>query len=266
MENNIIWAFVFTILAGLSTALGAFLVFIIKSTNIKALSFGLGLSAGVMIYLSFFELLTEASFLITGDNVNSLNHIVILLFVAGMAIAGLIDMFTHHRLESCVPQESAGSVRCESNHKQALLKTGLFTAVIIAVHNFPEGIATFTTTEINLVFGASVALAIAIHNIPEGFCIALPIYGATNSKKQGILYALFAGLSEPLGALFAYWILSPYLNTVVLGWMLAAVAGVMVYIAVDELLPTARKYGGHIGLFGLISGMLLMSLSLFWIQ
>ena len=279
MQNNIILAFILTILAGLSTVLGAFLIFWIKTTCTKFLSFGLGLSAGVMIYLSFFELLKESNHLLTNGSSGNWNELVIVMFLVGLAIAGIIDMFTHNRMEACPSLECknvdmanmmGGEWHGHRHHhgqklwsQQALLKTGVFTAIVIAIHNFPEGIATFTTASVNLVFGLSIAIAIAIHNIPEGFCIALPIYYATNNKKKSILYALLAGLAEPAGALLAYIILLPFINNSVLGMMLAVVAGIMVYISFDELLPTARRYGGHTSLFGLVCGMALMAFSLY---
>ncbi len=279
MQNNIILAFILTILAGLSTVLGAFLIFWIRTTCTKFLSFGLGLSAGVMIYLSFFELLKESNHLLTDGSNGNWNGLVIVMFLVGLVIAGVIDMFTHNRMEACpslecknVDMANMMSGKWHGHRhrhgqkfwsQQALLKTGVFTAIVIAIHNFPEGIATFTTASVNLVFGLSIAIAIAIHNIPEGFCIALPIYYATNNRKKSILYALLAGLAEPFGALLAYTILLPFINNNVLGMMLAVVAGIMVYISFDELLPTARRYGGHTSLFGLVCGMALMAFSLY---
>ena len=279
MPNNIILAFVLTILAGLSTVVGAFMIFWVKTTCTKFLSFGLGLSAGVMIYLSFFELLKESNHLLTGGVNGGYSGLVVIMFLIGLAIAGVIDAFTHNRLEVCPRSEcknmgmpnAMGDQWHGHRHRhgrrfsaeQALLKTGIFTAVIIAVHNFPEGIATFTASSVSLVFGLPIAIAIAIHNIPEGFCIALPIYYATNNKQKSIMYALLAGLAEPVGALLTYVILLPFINNNVLGVMLAIVAGIMVYISFDELLPTARRYGGHMSLFGLVCGMVLMAFSLY---
>ncbi|MFA5995393.1 MAG: zinc transporter ZupT [Patescibacteria group bacterium] len=250
MSTNTIYAFILTTLAGLSTVLGACLIFWIKTTCTKFLSFGLGLSAGVMIYLSFFELLKESNHLLasTGNN----NWLVIMLFLVGLAIAGIIDIFTNYK------QPYTKTFW----NKQALLKTGIFTAIVITIHNFPEGIATFTTASVNIVFGLSIAIAIAIHNIPEGFCVALPIYYATHNKQKSIFYALLAGLAEPLGALLTYLVLSPYINAYLLGVMLAVVAGIMVYISFAELIPTARKYSQHLSLFGLVSGLILMAFEL----
>lgn len=278
MQSNILLAFILTILAGLSTIIGAFLIFWIKTNCTKFLSFGLGLSAGVMIYLSFFELLKESNHLLTDGSNNNWSGLVIIMFLVGLTITGIIDIFTHNRMEACPSLEckktdvaNLGNQWHGHRHRhgqrfwseQALLKTGIFTAIVIAIHNFPEGIATFTTASINMVFGVSIAIAIAIHNIPEGFCIALPIYYATKNRKKSILYALLAGLAEPVGALLTYLILLPFINNNVLGVMLAVVAGIMVYISFDELLPTARRYGGHTSLFGLVCGMALMAFSLY---
>jgi len=283
MQSNFFLAFTLTVLAGLSTVIGAFLIFWVKNTRTRFLSFGLGLSAGVMIYLSFFELLRESNRLLNEVANNEYNWLVILMFLIGLAIAGIIDTITHNRMEACPSNDCKGlfienpiygSCHGYKHHhaqehwaRQMLLKTGIFTAIVIALHNFPEGIITFTTASINPVFGISIAIAIAIHNIPEGFCVALPIYYATHSKKKSIFYALLAGLAEPLGAILVYLVLSPFINNFVLGIMLASVAGIMVYVAFDELLPTARKFGhGHTGLIGLVIGMIIMAFSLYLIH
>jgi len=278
MQENIILAFALTTFAGLSTVLGALLIFWIKSTSTKFLSFGLGLSAGVMIYLSFFELLKESNHLLSDGLDGKYSLMVISMFLVGMVIAGIIDALTHSRLEAYSDSECKnkncslpgggwhghrhGQGRQQMGQK-TLFKTGIFTAIVITIHNFPEGIITFTSASVNIVFGLSIAIAIAIHNIPEGFSIALPIYHATKSKKKALLYALLAGLAEPVGALLTYVILLPYLNDHVLGIILAIVAGIMVYVSFDELLPTARRYGKHISLFGLVCGMILMAFSLY---
>ncbi|MFA5358403.1 MAG: zinc transporter ZupT [Patescibacteria group bacterium] len=285
MAGNFFLPFTLTILAGLSTVIGAGLIFWARTTCTKFLSFGLGLSAGVMIYLSFFELLKESNNFFQEASSGGYHWLVVLMFLVGLAIAGVIDAFTHNRMETCsvadyglngggdavqCPNDGFGG-RCRRrrywSRRQALLQTGTITAIVIALHNFPEGIITFTTASINPLFGLSVAIAIAIHNIPEGFCVALPIYYATQDKKKSILYALLAGLAEPLGALITYLILFPFINNFVLGIMLALVAGIMVYVAFDELLPAARRFGhGHISLFGLVVGMIIMAFSLYLLK
>ncbi len=284
MGNNTIFALILTLLAGLSTVIGALFVFWKKSRCAKFLSFGIGLSAGVMIYVSFFELLRESDNLLRHSG-NRYDWLVVAMFLSGLAVAGIIDTLTHNQLETC-PSSSCGkdegvnTARTEHEEigrqhrhgkywrqRQALLKTGIFSAIVIALHNFPEGIVTFTTASFNTVFGLSIATAIAIHNIPEGFCIALPIYHATYDKKKSIMFAVLAGLSEPLGALLAFFIFAPFINDLILGIMLAAVAGIMVYVALDELLPTARKLGHKkISLLGMLFGLVIMAFSLFLLR
>ena len=125
----------------------------------------------------------------------------------------------------------------QSSKKKKLLRTGVYTAFVIAIHNFPEGIATFTAAYSDLSLGIAIALAIALHNIPEGIAVAVPIYFATGNKRKALWFSLFSGFAEPLGALLAYAILMPFLNNIILGVMFCAVAGIMVFIALDELLP-----------------------------
>ncbi len=266
MTNNLVYSLILTSVAGLSTMIGALIIFLVRTTCTKHLSFGLGLSAGIMIYLSFFELLKESNKLLKSDFNNNYSGSVILIFLCGLMIAWVIDTLTHKGMGTChnLSCKNLNPNNYQQNifNQQNLLKTGIFTAIIIGIHNFPEGIATFTIASFDLIFGVSMATAIAIHNIPEGFCIALPIYYATHSKKTSFLYALIAGLAEPLGALLTYLILFPHISNNIIGIMLAIVAGFMVYISFDELLPSARKYGGHISLLGLICGMGLMAISL----
>ena len=272
--DNINFPLFLTFLAGLSTVLGGAFVFLFKRLNAKLLSFGLGFSAGVMIYLSFFELLKEAGSELESALGHEARWQVIACFIIGMAIAAIIDLITVHQAKICDnlntgngQKENNGGSNCliyGHDKEQKLFKTGLFVAFAIALHNFPEGMITFTAANINYIFGLSVAVAVAIHNIPEGFCVALPIYYATGSKAKSMFYALLAGLAEPLGALVVYFFLSAYLNSMAIGVMLGAVAGIMVYISLDELLPTANRFSRwHIGLSGLIFGMTMMAISLY---
>lgn len=172
MQNNFFLAFLLTVLAGLSTAVGALLVFWVKTSCTKFLSFGLGLSAGVMIYLSFFELLKEANHLLLGNVQSGYRWLVIFMFLCGLALAAIIDALTHQQIGACpnldcqVPNTGGRRDKTPCKH-EILFKAGLFTAIVIAIHNFPEGIATFTTASVNLVLGVPIAIAIAIHNIPE---------------------------------------------------------------------------------------------------
>jgi ZIP family zinc transporter len=188
--------------------------------------------------------------------------ITVLFFFAGMGLIALIDSLVPsfgneaHSVEEMELGEKAAG-------KPKLMKMGVMTAVAIGIHNFPEGIATFMAALDNPTLGISIATAIAIHNIPEGIAVSIPIYYATGSRKKAFWITLFSGLAEPLGALLAYLILMPFLSPVVMGCVFAVVAGIMVFISVDELLPGAHEYGEHhVAIYGLISGMAIMALSL----
>lgn len=272
--DNINLPLFLTFLAGASTVLGGSFVFLFKRINARLLSFGLGLSAGVMIYLAFFELLKEAGKELESALGHDASWQVIIFFIMGMALAAIIDLITVHQAKLCnnlnavngrrEQQKGGNCLIYRHDKQQKLLKTGMFVAFAIALHNFPEGMITFTAANINIVFGISIALAVAVHNIPEGFCVALPIYSATGNKAKSMLYATLAGLAEPLGALIVYFFLSAYLNSMAIGVMLGVVAGIMVYISLDELLPTANRFARwHIGLSGLVTGMIIMAGSLY---
>lgn len=259
---NILYPFLLTLFAGLATGIGSIIAFVARRTSRVFFSFTLGLSAGVMLYVSFVELFDQARDLFIsswGERIGELGTAI--FFFVGMGIIGLIDKLVPsfenpHELRSI---ESIDSPQ-NNNHLQHI---GLLTALAIAIHNFPEGIATFMAAESNPSIGVAIACAIALHNIPEGIAVSIPIYYATGSKKRAFLYSLLSGLAEPLGALLAFWVLMPFMNDVVLGAVLAAVAGIMVYISIDELLPAAREYGKpHVAIWGMVVGMMLMATSL----
>ena len=259
-EGNFLIAFGLSLFAGLSTVLGAIIVYGLKSRTPKILSLGLGFSAGVMLYLSFFELIPEARQALFSQSAGGWLSLVFYFF-AGLAVAAIIDFFTHnfvHKKTDCpVPGKKP------RKGKHPLHQLGVFTALAIAIHNFPEGIATFASAATNLSLGIPLALAVAIHNIPEGMCVALPVYCATGSKSKGIVYTLWAGLAEPLGAVLAYFFLFPFFTAYIEGALLAVVAGIMIYVALDELLPAARE-NGQLGraLTGLVLGAVSMYLIL----
>ena len=151
----------------------------------------------------------------------------------------------------------------KSNKNKSLLRTGVFTAIAITIHNFPEGLATFVSALNDVSLAIPITIAIAIHNIPEGISVSVPIYYATGDKKKAFLYSFLSGMSEPLGAIIGYTLLRNIINDITLGILLSSVAGIMVFISLDELLPTARKYGEHhISIYGLIAGMAVMAISL----
>ncbi|MBT3817351.1 MAG: zinc transporter ZupT [Candidatus Magasanikbacteria bacterium] len=265
-QNNILFAFLITSLAGLSTVLGALLVFFFRKNNTRLLPLGLGFSAGIMMYLSFFDLLREAHTELLSSGTENVNTSVALFFIIGLTLAGVIDILTHKYINTCIwtsPQfKNKKNQHGKNKHyNHMLLKTGLFSMFALTLHNFPEGIATFSATTVNVSFGISIALAIAIHNIPEGFCIALPIFHATNSYKKSLFYTTIAALAEPLGALTAFLFLYPFITEYIMGGILALVAGIMVYVSIDSLLPTAKKLGQwHTALGSMIAGMLVMLL------
>lgn len=266
INSNILLAFILTLLAGLSTGIGGFLAFFTKRTNTRFLSAAMGFSAGVMIYISFIELFFEGEeFLIEELGRTPGSWLTVGAFFGGIALTGLIDLIVPaadnpHEVH-CV--EEIDAITEEDLKKKKLHRTGLFSALGITLHNFPEGLVTFMATLHDPALGIVIAVAIALHNIPEGIAVSIPIYYATGSRKKAFAYSIVSGLAEPLGALIGFAVLYPFINDMVLGIVFAAVAGIMVYISFDELLPTAHEYGEHhIAVSGLIAGMFVMAVSL----
>ncbi len=262
MHENLLLAFSMTLLAGLSTGIGSAMAFFTKRTSTRFLSVSLGFSAGVMIYVSFVDLLEIArNNLSTALGATRSDWWTAGGFFGGILVIALIDRIVPS-YENPHEARSIEEMSAPSDDKK-LMRMGLLTAVAIAIHNFPEGMATFATALSNPATGASVAVAIAIHNIPEGIAVSVPVFFATGSRGKAFWLSFLSGLAEPLGALIGYLILRSYLGPTVNGLLLAAVAGVMVFISLDELFPTARKYGrGHLAIYGLIAGMAIMALSL----
>ncbi|MCI5050783.1 MAG: zinc transporter ZupT [Candidatus Pacebacteria bacterium] len=264
--NTIVFAFLITLGAGLATGIGSLLAFTAKKTNKKFLSFMLGLSAGVMLYVSLVEIFQKSVASLTdafGDG--GLGYLYATIgFFAGVILIYLVDIFLHRNDAS--PHEAHDVVEMEDKdekEKKALLKMGTFTALAIAIHNFPEGFATFLATMEDPALGISIAIAIAIHNIPEGIAVSIPIYHATGSRIKAFWYSFASGIVEPLGALLGYFIFIQFIGDKFFGIVFAAVAGVMVFISLDELLPAAQKYGyHHHSIIGTIVGMMIMALSL----
>ena len=207
LPQNFIPAMVMTLFAGLTTAIGGAIAFMVKKDNLKALSVGLGFSAGVMIFLSFTDILPEAGEMLSVNYPNAYKWMVFSGFIAGIVIAILIDYF----LPDHVDPDELADPEAPCNHHHKIKRAGLLTAIAICVHNFPEGMATFLTTTQNLTLGISVGLAIAIHNIPEGIAVALPIYHVTGKKRYAMLYAALSGITEPIGALIGMVLFSLFL-------------------------------------------------------
>ena len=263
MDNQtILIAFLLTLFAGLSTGIGGLIALIAKRTNTNFLSFALGLSAGVMKYVSFMEMLPMANdslIQVYGEKDGMLY--LILSFFGGIASIALIDFLIPKQSN---PHELQGVEDMEIVKYKRLKQTGVVTAITIAIHNFPEGIATFLSALTSLEVALPITAAIAIHNIPEGIAVSVPIYHATGSKKKAFWFSLLSGLAEPLGALIAYLFLMPFWSSTLNAVVLAAVAGVMVFISLDELLPSAEKYGKHHhSIIGLVIGMGIMAMSLY---
>ena len=295
MEN--LWVAIgLTVFAGMATAIGSIIAFSAKRTDYRFLSVATGFSAGVMLYVSFVEIFYKGlRSLSEGYGEYWGNWINVASFFGGMLLIGLIDNLipsadNPHETRSeketliLIKPSSQGMILNPSgamsikpkgfndadiaNHK--LMRMGLFTAMAIGIHNFPEGLATFLAALDDPNLGVAIAIAIALHNIPEGISVSVPIYYATSSRKRAFLYSALSGLAEPIGAGIGYLAIRIFFGgdtgvipSEIMGILFAAVSGIMVYISLDELLPTSRAYGkGHDSLYGLISGMFLMALSL----
>jgi ZIP family zinc transporter len=276
IEGNVMLALGLTLFAGLATGLGSLVVFLARKPNMSLLCFGLGLSSGMMVYVSLAEFLPIASDMI-GESLGEKPGTLLATgcFFAGMLVSAVIDKLVpepenpHEAVsleaiqrvresEGATGSSHAGDIKAGS-----LARLGPLTALVIGLHNLPEGMATFASALADVSLGLTIALAVAIHNIPEGMAIAVPTFFATRSRKKAVFYSFASGLAEPIGALLAYLVLMSFLNDVVVAGMLATVGGIMVFISLDELLPTAREYGkGHTVIGGVVSGMAVMAGSL----
>jgi len=268
MENidnqAVLFAFLLTLFAGLSTGIGSALAFFTKTTNTKFLAIALGFSAGVMIYVSMIEIFQKAlDALVAAYDERAGTWYTIAAFFGGILFIAIIDKLipaaeNPHEVKKV--EQVKGN---EQSNNRKLYRMGMFTALAIAIHNFPEGLATFAAGLADPTIAIPIAVAIAIHNIPEGIAVSVPISYATGSKKKGFWLSFLSGLAEPVGAIIGYFILYRFFNDVVFGVLFAGVAGIMVFISLDELLPTSREYGEHhLSIYGLIAGMVVMAVSL----
>jgi ZIP family zinc transporter len=253
METNLTLALILTTLAGLSTTLGSLLGLAVRKPGPRFMSATLGFSAGVMVMVSFAELLQGSADSIGFGHAH-------LGFFLGIAVIFVVDHF--------LPHEAAGHQDVGQEYKNGkLMRTGMLVALGIGIHNFPEGMATFAGTLKDTNLGIAIAVAIAIHNIPEGLAVSAPVYAATGSRRKAFFWSSLSGVAEPVGAGLGALVLLPFLTPALLGWLLAFVAGVMVFIAFDELVPTSFSYNqGHIAILGVVLGMALMSLSLWLLK
>ncbi|HHW95262.1 MAG TPA: zinc transporter ZupT [Mogibacterium sp.] len=262
--STVIFAFSLTLFAGLATGIGSALALLTNRTNKKFLSVALGFSAGVMIYISFVDIFQKAQEALVADLGERMgNWATVGGFFFGILLIALIDKLVpevENPHEVHTVEEMDGQ---SESHKTNLMRMGFVTALAIAIHNFPEGMATFTAALYDPKLGVSIAVAIAIHNIPEGIAVAVPIFYATGNRWKAFKLSFLSGLSEPTGALIGYLLLHRFFNDTVFGFIFASVAGIMVYISLDGLLPSAREYGEHhLSIYGLIAGMAVMALSL----
>jgi zinc transporter, ZIP family len=266
MEANASFGLLLATLAGLSTAIGGGIAIFMCRPKCGQLALILGFSAGVMLYISFAELLPEA---IAGIGIIMGN----VAFFAGIAFIGVIDFLVPHEYKeerigdshpSLVSRLTSVTQSGQRGRSSVLMRTGVLTALGVTIHNFPEGLVVFSAAiGGDVTLGIIVAVAMGLHNIPEGISIFVPIFEATNSRRRAFLYSFLAGVVEPIGALLGYAILMPFLSPAVAFGLLGFAGGIMVYISLDELLPAAHRYGqAHMAIIGIVIGMVVMAVSL----
>ena len=274
--ENILLAFALTLIAGLSTGVGGLIAFFTKRDNVHFLTVALGFSAGVMLFVSFVDIFPSAlegfkmhqennsQFSILNSQFDNAMLATCLAFFGGMGLIALIDFLIP---EGENPHEMNYAELIGKDHnmhdKKKFHRMGIMLALSIAIHNFPEGLATFAVSLNDIDMALPIVLAIALHNIPEGVAVAVPIHQATGSRWKALYYSILSGLSEPLGALMGFLILMPFWNTTIEATILGITAGIMVYISIDELLPTSERYGHHhLSIIGVVAGMMFMAITL----
>lgn len=264
--NTVLIAFALTMFAGLSTGIGGAIAYFARTTNTRFLTVSLGFSGGIMIYVSFVEIFFKSKNLMAVELGTQGGYLAtVAAFFGGMLLIGLIDKFVPdvenphevHKIEEMDPRLA------EKKKKDKLIRLGKYSAIAIAIHNFPEGLATFTAALTDISLGIPIAIAIAIHNIPEGIAVSVPVFYGTGDRGKAFRLSFYSGIAEPIGAIIGFLILLPFMSPIVFGVLFAAVAGIMVFISIDNLLPTAREYGEHhLTVYGVITGMAVMALSL----
>lgn len=264
-DSNLLLAFGLTLFAGLATGIGSFIAFTTKRTNRTMLCAALSFSAGVMIYVSFVEIFVKARASLAevlGDHTGYV--VATAALFGGIALIALIDkLVPHHENPHELHEVEEMDNAQEAAHFHGLYRMGLVTAIAIGLHNFPEGLATFIATLEDPTLGFHIAFAVAVHNIPEGIAVAVPIYFATGSRKKAFLYSFASGFAEPVGAVIGYVLIMNFFSDLTFGILFAMVAGIMVFISFDQLLPAARTYGKHhVSVYALVAGMATMAVSL----
>jgi len=253
MPANMITALALTTVAGLATTIGSLMGIFVRKPGPRFMALTLGFSGGVMILVSFVELLAG------GIEAVGFGPAHVAFFV-GMLAMFLIDFLIPH-------EYMAEHHRTEGGAQGDLMKTGLLVALGLGIHNFPEGMATFAGALQDVSLGLAIAGAIALHNIPEGLAVSAPVYAATGSRRKAFLWSFLSGVAEPVGAAVAALVLLPFLTHAVLGLLLSVVAGIMVFISLDELVPVARSFGQeHLSIVGVGLGMAVMAASLWMLM
>lgn len=268
MDSNVFYSFMLTLFVGLTMGLGSLFSLLLKDKNEKFLSFSLSFSAGIMIYISFMEILPEGMHLIE-ETANGRRGKIIALaaFFGGMIFTALLEKMVHsmgsdhhHDLDSDKVDHSHNHDHIDKDHME---KLGIMTAVSVGIHNLPEGLAVFTTGLKDITIAIPLAIAVILHNIPLSIAISVPIYYATNSRKKAFIYASLVGLCQPLGAIIGYALFSSFFSDMLFGILFCIISGIMVFVSLDELLPASQQYEDHhFSIYGTILGMMLMAVSL----
>ncbi len=279
MIKTYLLALILSTLAGLSTILGGVVTFFIKKDSLKLLSFGLGLSAGVMLFISLADLYPEAQEMIKNQMGESFLWLTVVSFALGILVAVLIDYFIPDHIQENMFDKQIGaneqnidSTDCVKDENAIISigkikKAGITTAIVVAVHNFPEGLATFFTTTQNMTLGLGIVFAIAIHNIPEGIAISIPVYQATHSKRKAFWYSFLSGMAEPVGGVIGFILIQTFFPNICLGILFALVAGIMTYISIDTLLPMSKSYDtGHYSISGVVLGLIIMGMTMIFLD
>lgn len=279
MIKQYLIALLLSTIAGLSTVIGGFVTFFIKHNSLKLLSFGLGLSAGVMLFISLVDLYPESCEIITEQMGKSYLWLAIVSFAIGILIAAFMDYFVPDHIQGqkftkqmCANEQNIDSTDCKENCDAVISigkvqKAGFLIAIVVALHNLPEGLATFILSAENLMLGLGIVCAIAIHNIPEGMAISIPVYQATHSKRKAFLYTFLSGMAEPVGGIIGFTLIKLFFPNLCIGTLFAFVAGIMTYISIDTLLPLAKDYDtGHYSISGAIVGILTVGTALIALQ
>jgi len=260
IEHQHIIAFILTLIAGLATVIGGTVSFFVKRSNLRMLAIGLGFSAGVMIYMALTEILKEAKEFTSMYFGEKAALITFIGFFAGILIAGLIDYFLPAHFGNELIDKDPENI---SEEDEKIKKAGLLTAIAISLHRFPEGLTMFLVASTNITLGIPLAIAIAIHNLPEGIAIGLPMYHATGKRRYAMLFSFLAGIAGPIGAIIGFMLIKMFMPQMAIGILFAMVSGIMVYISLDTLMPTAREYGeNHDVMAGIFAGMFFIGVGL----